>query len=157
MTSTHGTDMIEQVGQAHHQHWGLGTAASWTVDQQAGVIRWSFPDKEVEAPVQIIGSHDPRAGSWLWAWANESVVPPLRRDAERARAWGEANGQASLTVPRIDADEATAMLLTTVVFRMANASGFYRGPAGPSVVYMTFGVVTITAGGKSTTFKVNVE
>lgn len=152
-----GTDIIEQLGQIHQEHWGLGTGDTWTVDQQAGVIRWTFPDKTAEAPVQMIGTHNPGAGSWLWAWANESVLPPLRRDAELVREWGKANGQAFLTEPKMKADEDTAWTLAAMAMAITKASGFYRGPAGASLVYMTFGVVTITADGKSTTFKINVE
>ncbi len=153
-----GTDLIEQVGRAHRERWGLGTADSWDVDQQTGVIRWSFPDKTVEAPAQMLGSHSPSAGSWLWAWANETVLPAMRRDAERVRAWAEANGHANLTKPKIDADEEVATTLATIAFRVTNAAGFYHAPARASTVFLTFGPVTITAaGGQTETFNIRVE
>src|SRR4051812_9546710 len=75
-----GHDMIEQVGRAHAERWGLGTANSWSLDQETCQLRWSFADKVAEAPAQILGSFNPSTGGWIWAWANESVLPALRRD-----------------------------------------------------------------------------
>ena len=63
ITLAQGEDMIERVGRAHRERWGLGTAERWDIDQRAGVIRWSFPDKTVEAPVQLLGSYHAGAGS----------------------------------------------------------------------------------------------
>ena len=151
----HGTELIENVGRAHHERWGLGTAESWSVDQQTGVLRWSFPDKTVEAPVQTIGSYNPSAGSWLWAWANESVVSTMRRDAETVRAWAEANGHKMLTKPKITADDDVAETLAAISVSVTDAKGFYQAPAGPAFVFLTFGPVTITTSGRTDTFTVD--
>ena len=148
----HGTELIEHVGRAHHERWGLGTAESWSVDQQTGVIRWSFPGKTVEAPVQTIGSYNRSAGSWLWAWANESVLPAMRRDAERVRSWAEANGHNNLTKPKMNADDDVADTLAAISVSVTDAKGFYQAPAGPAFVFLTFGPVTITTSGRTETF-----
>ena len=149
--------MIDRVGRAHRDKWGLGHAASWDLNQTTGLLRWTFPDKVVAARAQILGSHNPTAGSWLWAWANKGIVSSLREDAERVLAWAEANGHTSLTQPTINADEETAATLAAVAFRVTSATGFYRAPAGATNVFMTFGPVTITtADGSSTTFTINV-
>ncbi len=149
--------MIEQVGRAHREGWGLGAADSWNVDQTTGTIRWSFEDKTAEAPAQILGSHNAGTGTWLWAWANESVLPPMRSDVERVREWGEANGQASLTRAKCEADESDALALAAIAFRLTEAAGFYRAHAGASTTFLTFGPVTITtAQGHSTTFRITL-
>lgn len=150
----HGSDRIEQLGHAHRERWGLGTADSWSVDQQTGVIRWSFPDGTVEAPVQTIGSFNPSAASWLWAWANQSVLPSMRRDAERVRSWAEANGHKNLTTPKVNADADIADTLAAIAVAVTDAKGFYQAPAGPAFVFLTFGPVTITASGRTETFTV---
>lgn len=148
--------MIERVGRAHRERWGLGTADSWSVDQTTGAIKWSFPDKTVEAPAQVLGSHNSDTGSWLWAWANKTVLPDMRQDAERVRAWAEAH-RYPLVQPTVDATEETAAMLAAIAFRVTNATGFYRAPAGSSRVFLTFGPVTITtAAGDSTTFTITV-
>ncbi|MGY5011335.1 DUF6882 domain-containing protein [Streptomyces sp. 900105755] len=152
-----GEDMIEQVGRAH-MSWGLGSADRWDLDQTTGIITWTFPDKTATASAQILGSFAPRAGSWLWAWANQSLLPHMSRDSRSFCDWAEANGHPGLAQPKIDADEQTASTLAALAFRITGATGYYRGPGGnSSYVIITFGPVTLTsADGSVSTFNINV-
>jgi hypothetical protein len=138
-----GHDMIEQTASAHAQRWGLGTAERWSLDPAAGTLRWTFPDKQVEAPVQLLGLFTPADSTWTWAWASPSVPPALAANAEAARAWGEEHGQPFLTQPATVVTEEQAADMAAVAFRLCGATGFYRGPSGSVVAYMTFGTVTI--------------
>ncbi|MFE5033441.1 DUF6882 domain-containing protein [Streptomyces sp. NPDC056683] len=152
-----GEDMIEQVGRAH-MSWGLGSADRWDLDQTTGIITWTFPDKTATASAQILGSFAPGAGSWLWAWANQSLLPHMSRDSRSFCDWAEANGHPGLAQPKIDADEQTASTLAALAFRVTGATGYYRGPGGnSSYVIITFGPVTLTsADGSVSTFNINV-
>ncbi|WP_236653345.1 DUF6882 domain-containing protein [Streptacidiphilus melanogenes] len=150
-------DMIEQVGRAH-MSWGLGSADRWDLDQRTGVITWTFPDRTAAAPAQILGSFAPGAGSWMWAWANRSLLPEMSRDSRRFCDWAEANGHPGLAQPKIDADEQAASTLAALAFRVTRATGFYKGPgANSSYVVITFGAVTLTqADGAVSTFDIKV-
>jgi len=153
-----GEDMIERVGRAHSDEWGLGRADTWNLDQTTGLIRWSFPDKTAEARAQVLGTHNPSAGTWLWGWANEGLLPNMRQDAERVRAWAEANGHESLTRTKLDATDDTAATLAAIAFRVLEATGFYRAPAGAANVFLTFGQVTITTSdGNSSVFTITAR
>jgi hypothetical protein len=88
-----GEDMIDQLARAH-MSWGLGSADRWGLDQRTGLITWTFPEKTATAPAQILGSFSPSSGSWLWAWANKSILPEMSRDARIVRDWAEAHGPA---------------------------------------------------------------
>ncbi|MEV5958215.1 DUF6882 domain-containing protein [Streptomyces sp. NPDC051987] len=153
-----GADMIEQVGRAH-MSWGLGSADRWDLDQLTGIITWAFPDKTATAPAQILGSFAPRAGSWMWAWANQSLLPGMSRDSRSFCDWAEANGHPELAQPTIDADEQTASTLAALAFRVTGATGYYRGPGrNSSYVIITFGPVTLTkADGSVSTFTINAS
>ncbi|MER7663589.1 DUF6882 domain-containing protein [Streptomyces sp. NPDC096193] len=61
-------------------------------DQRAGVITWAFPEKLARAPAQILAGSSPLSSSWLSAWANESVLRAMSRDARPVRDWAEAHG-----------------------------------------------------------------
>ncbi len=138
-----GESMIEQLAQAH-QTWGLGTADRWGLDQRTGVISWTFPHGWASAPAQIIASYNPSAGSWLWSWANQSILPGLARDSHAVREWGAANGVAVLTQPKVDADDETAASLAALAVRITRATGFYRGTGAAAIPIITFGVITLT-------------
>ncbi|MEV5474240.1 DUF6882 domain-containing protein [Streptomyces sp. NPDC002387] len=152
-----GEDMIDQLAGAHRS-WGLGSADRWGLDQTTGVITWTFPDRTATAPAQILGSFSPSAGSWLWAWANESILPHMSKDARGVRDWAEAHGHAALTQPEVEADEKAAATLVALAVRISKAKGFYRGPGADSVAIITFGPVTLTEkDGTTSTFEVDLD
>lgn len=151
-----GEDMIGQLAQAHAS-WGLGTADHWGLDQTTGLITWTFPDKTATAPAQILGSYSPSGGTWMWAWANESILPAMSRDSLAVRTWAEANGHDAFTIPRPDADAEQAASLVAVAVRVTKATGYYRAPGERSTTVITFGPVTLTAAdGTTSTFRIQV-
>ena len=151
-----GEDMVAQLAQAHRS-WGLGSADRWGLDQTTGLITWTFPDKTATAPAQILGSFSPGSGSWMWAWANPSILPEMSRDAKSLREWGQVRGHDAFTCPKVDADEQTAATLAALAVRITEATGFYRGPGGNSYVIITFGPVTLTgADGSMSTFNIDI-
>lgn len=139
-----GESMIEQLAQAH-QSWGLGTADRWDLDQRTGLISWTFPHGVASAQAQILASYNPSAGSWLWSWANQSILPGMSRDSHAVREWGEANGAGAFTQPKVDVDDETAASLAAVAVAVTRATGFYRGTGGAAVPIITFGAITLTA------------
>ena len=53
--------------------------------------------------------------------------------------------------------ERQAADLAALAFRVSGATGYYRAPAGPAALHLTFGPVTITgADGDPETFTVDV-
>ena len=153
-----GQDMIEQTGRAHAEAWGLGSADRWDLDQTTGLLRFTFPDRVAEAPAQILGTYSPNGETWVWAWANASLLPDLRKDSEHVRAWGEQNGADLLTTAKLPLDAEQAADVAAFAFRISKATGFYRAPAGAAQVFLTFGPVTLTdSNGDQETFAISVE
>ena len=151
-----GEDMIDQLARAH-MSWGLGSADRWDLDQTTGIITWTFPDKTATAPAQILGSFSHASGSWLWAWANTSILPEMSRDAGIFRDWAEAHGYPHLAQPKIDADVTAASSLVALAVRVTNATGYYKSPGSNSALIITFGPVTLTAAdGSVSSFTINI-
>jgi hypothetical protein len=84
----------------------LVSADRWDLDQTTGIITWTFPDKTATA--QILGSFSPGSGSWLWAWANQSILPDISRDSRSFCHWAEANGHPALAQPECRASSSSA-------------------------------------------------
>lgn len=127
----------------HIGSWHMDTA-TWAVDLDIGRI--SFVTKtgtNVHAPVQVIGTRLKSDRTWLWAWDNPSIPSACAADARRVRAFGTRQGIAALTDAKIDASEADAWKYTALAAHLAAANGAYRGVAGKTEVFMTFGMVTM--------------
>ena len=129
---------------AHNATWHL-VDADWAVDQDTGKIVFTQRDgTTATCPVQIIGTYNTADGTWLWGWDHPSVQPPLDEHARKLRAYGQEHGIAPLTTRKLHCTEADAWDFAALACKLNDAEGAYRGPSGPTRVFMTFGNVTLS-------------
>src|SRR5438034_10874799 len=58
--------------------WSLENLPRFDWDQEHAQMTFSAEGKAaVVADIQFVGSWSERAGTWMWAWANESVMAPM--------------------------------------------------------------------------------
>jgi len=122
----------------------LGQAEKWNLDQDQGDLVFTLPDMIVTCPAQIIGSYDSRGRTWMWAWANPSIADNLKRDALKVKAYGLEHRVGRLTTAEWVGDETEAWKMTALAVMLCAAQGAYRGPAGTTFVFMTFGPVRLS-------------
>jgi hypothetical protein len=130
--------------QADDELWGLGSA-KWSVDLDRGTIE--FRNNKgwlITAPVQVIGTYDTRDGTFMWGWDHPSVPAPSAEAATLVRKYGESHGQELLTTQLVKVTEQQAWEFTALADYLSDGNGAYRGPAGKTLVFMTFGKVTIS-------------
>lgn len=130
--------------EAHQGTWHFGKEEHWDFSQDTGELVFTFSDMIVRAPAQIIGSFDSRAGSWMWAWGNSSISDSLARDSVRVREYGEQHKIRRLTTPSWSAVEMDGWHMAALANRLCESNGVYRGPAGTTFVFITFGQVQLT-------------
>jgi len=127
------TAELRQKQETLSNEYGLAEAATWGFDQASEKLQFFDEQKRmvVEADVIDAGSFSPKSNSWKWAWANESVLPPLRKKAERLKELEDITGIELFGNPlafEID-DESMAWELTAMAARHLGALGCYRAPA----------------------------
>lgn len=132
--------------EAHVAGWGLGSTDRWDLDQETGLLVFTGKKLTATAPAQIVGTYSTVSETWLWAWDNPSLLPPLQEHARRVKEYGERHGIAALTTRKLECDEDEAWRLTALACHLCEAQGAYRGPAGSALVFMTFGEVTLSKG-----------
>ena len=134
-----------QLKTEEHKSWGLGTFDRWDIDQEVGNLVFSNDDGTTAvAAAQIIGSFNTDDNSWLWAWDNRTIVDELKVDSRQLRDYGEKHGIEKLTERTWKGTEEDAWSMAALAVKLCNAQGAYRGPAGKSFVFMTFGQVKVT-------------
>lgn len=130
---------------AHAATWHLGEEVNWAADQDTGRIRFTFADGTLaEAELQIVGTYNTLDGTFLWGWDHPSVAEPLRKHASHAKEFGEKHGLPKFTERKVKCSEDDAWEFTAVAARLGKANGAYRGPAGSTLVYMTFGEIKLS-------------
>ncbi|HET6523537.1 DUF6882 domain-containing protein [Sphingopyxis sp.] len=106
---------------------GLGLERSYDFDQDSGRLTLKFMrGRTIAAHAQILGSFDPRDRSFLWAWANPSLLPAICEDAGRAKAEGERLGFVALKTPTQTVVFDDLMPLLAFAARAGGADGVYR-------------------------------
>ena len=128
------------------QQWGLGAISGWDLDQESGKIIFHFADGfRVLAPVQIIGSLNVDKQSWLWAWANPSILDPLKHHAGSVKNYGEDHNIPRLMAPVWLGTNEGAWAMAALAAKLCGAAGAYRGATDNVHLYLTFGDVEVIA------------
>ncbi len=135
---------LQALTTAHEGMWQIGSA-DWSVDQDEGTIVFVSPKgTRAVAPVQIIGTYNTQHGSWLWGWDHPSVEPPLAQHAKKVLAFGRKNAFSALTTRKLFCTEQNAWDLAALACMLNEAQGAYRGPAGTTLIFFTFGEVQLS-------------
>jgi hypothetical protein len=132
-----------------HKVWGLGSFETWSFHQDAGRLVFTDPvHGRAEAPAQIVATYNADERTWLWGWANPSIVEALTADSRTVKAFGEARRYDELTQPSRTATMDDAWRMAALAMRLAKRQGVYRGPAADNLfVFFTFGDVQLTKAG----------
>ena len=130
--------------EAHQGTWSFGKSERWDFSQDTRELVFTFRDMIVRAPAQIIGSFDNQESTWMWAWANSSIADSLARDAVRVREYGERHSIRRLTTPSWPGEEMDGWHIAALANRLCESNGVYRGPAGTTFVFFTFGQVQLS-------------
>lgn len=102
----------------------------WWFDQPTGLLQFENDDGKarVEAPFTEIGSYSLKTRTWVWGWANGSVLEPQRKKSSRLRSLAELTGFDVFRRGVWEATESLAWELTALAVGHLGAQGAYRCP-----------------------------
>lgn len=115
----------------------------WDVDLDAGTITFTGTTKVVTAPVQVIGTYNTLDQTFLWGWDHPSVPDALAADARSAREFGRRQDLPQFTTRKLECTQEQAWVFTAVALYLTGAQGAYRAPSGTTMVFVTFGKMTV--------------
>jgi hypothetical protein len=119
--------------------FNLGSYERYDWDQWRGELVFSSQGvPKVVAEIQFVGSISKQSNTWLWAWANPSLLEPLYRSMLRVREFGIEHGLDKLTKEKWKAEEPDGWEMTAIAARILEAKGAYRSPDGDGFSFMVF-------------------
>jgi hypothetical protein len=119
--------------------WNQDTAELvFSNDGVAGVI----------ARISFVGSFSTKSETWLWAWANFSLVEAVREPAIGVREYGEKNGFLPLTIPKWSATQEDGWHMAAVAARILGGEGAYRTPSDNGFTFMVLHDVRSSSSGR---------
>lgn len=122
------------------EQYGFGTRNRWWFDQTTEKLQL-FDEADnlvIEADVVKIGTYSPKSNTWKWAWANESVLPGLRKKAEPLKELEDITGMEIFGYEAAFEIEGEAMAWELVAFSVRHlaALGCYRAPSDGPAIYL---------------------
>lgn len=124
------------------EDFGISRYDRWDYDQRNGTILFSNAGTAgVRAEARFIGTvslpaDEKIAGTWLWSWANTSLLPATWEEILAVRSFGEEHQFAKLMVPKWPAEEIDGWELAAVAVKVLNGSGVYRVPSDRNLGFM---------------------
>lgn len=127
-----------------HAAWGFGGEEHWSVDLDQGLIEWTFPDRVVRAPAQLIGTWASDLGTLLWGWDHPSAPPGSAVAAQQVKDFADAHAIAELQVAEQTCPREQARELASIAVLIGDLQGLYVGQASrTALAYIGFGGVSI--------------
>jgi len=116
----------------------LGTYPDYWFQQETGTLQFKEADGKVavEASIIPIGSFSTRSETWQWAWANQSVIGPLREKAESLKGLYDLTGMEVFQMPNVEADEDMAVDFAAMSVLYLESLGSYRIPMDHLMVFV---------------------
>lgn len=121
------------------ERFHLGNYERYDWDQQKMQIIWSDDGvPKVVADIQFVGSISTKSDTWLWSWANATVLGRLSKDMAAVRKFGRTHGFEKLTKEKWPAGEVDGWEMTAVAAKILEAKGAYRSPGDDGYTFMIF-------------------
>jgi len=80
-------------GEKLESEYGLSKHERWDIDQDSGELVFSNGGiPAVVAKFQFVGSVSTTSHTWLWSWANASILPSLSQRIHIVRDYGQKHG-----------------------------------------------------------------
>ncbi len=109
------------------QQFGTGKWERWDYDLEAGTLVFSQAGTpKVVAEIQVVGTTSAHSYTWLWSWANESLISVATKEMSTVRQFGIENDIRQLTESSLSDDGYLGWELTAVSVALLNGKGAYR-------------------------------
>lgn len=130
---------LNDVQQAAASTFRIGSYQRFFWDQDRETIEFSdMGVVKVVARIQFVGSISNKTNTWLWSWANDSVLPGIRESLWAVKAYGERNDFWQLHVSKWEADETDGWTMTAIAAKLLKAKGAYRTQDGDGFTFMVY-------------------
>jgi hypothetical protein len=115
----------------------LNAYPRWDYQQENGELVFSGgAGPDLVAQVEFVGTLSTASNTWLWSWANFSLLEPVRSRIGAVRDLGEERGYPHLTVPKWHADMHDGWHMTAIAAEVLGALGAYRVPSESGYIFM---------------------
>jgi hypothetical protein len=134
-------EQLVRLNEVCRTEFDIGSYERWNYDldtRKFMFLRNGVPD--IVAEFQFIGTFV--TGTWMWAWANESLSPSLTEAVRKVRDFGKRHGFSKLTKDSWAADESDAWEMAAIATTLTSAKCAYRCTVSKGLLFVVFQTVS---------------
>ena len=121
------------------QEYNLGEYERWFYDQETELLEFFNGDTlKLRITYQEVGSISKISDTWLWAWANSSILENIRTDSEKIQEFGKQYGFERLAKRKWYADETDGWEMTSIMAYILKSKGAYMLPGEKVTSFVVF-------------------
>ncbi len=134
---TEAHEYLSERQETLQNEYSIGEYERYDWDQDTGSLVFSHNGVvKVIAKVQFVGSISTKSNTWLWSWANSTVLENVKNEMGAIKEYGMANSLDALTTDKWEADEVDGWEMTSITAKLLGAKGAYRTPGTNGFTYM---------------------
>jgi hypothetical protein len=115
----------------------LGSYSRFDWSQQSGHLVFSADGHaRVVADIQFVGTLSTASNTWLWSWANPSIIEPVKQRTREVRAYGDVHHYLKLASASFPATEVDGWEMTAIAAYLLEAAGAYRAPDDGGMAFL---------------------
>lgn len=119
------------------KRYKVGEFDRWDWEQEQGHLIFSNDHTpQLRATIHFAGTYSKTSESWMWAWANESLLDRVKKKSEEIKVIGEEHNFLNLVAANWEATEVDGWEMTSVLAKHVGALGAYRTPSKNGFTYM---------------------
>jgi hypothetical protein len=119
------------------EEFHIGSWERYDWYQETGQLVFSHGGRaRVIADIVFVGSLSTKSNTWLWSWANRSVLEPVKSNMRAVREYGVKHRLLKVAGALWSATEEDGWEMTAIAALLLNAVGAYRTPSDSSFTYM---------------------
>ena len=135
VTTAHNS--LSEKQEAIMAEYKIGEHERFDWDQENGTLVFSNNGKPaVVAKVQFVGSISTKSDTWLWSWANQTILNNVKDQMHKVREFGISKNYEALVNEKWPGDEVDGWEMTSITSYILGAKGAYRTSGESGFTYM---------------------
>ncbi len=133
------THQLMRLNEECEEKFRISSCPRWYYDFDRGTLTFSQDgEPKVVALIQVVGTTSISSGTWLWAWANQSLPTGVIEGSIKVREFGEREQLPELSQEKWPDDEHLGWEMTAIAAKVLGAKGAYRCPGTNGFIYLVY-------------------
>jgi hypothetical protein len=133
------THQLMNLNKECEEKFHISSCPRWHYDFDCGTLTFSRDgEPKIVASIQVVGTTSVSGGTWLWAWANQSLPKRVIEGSVKVREFGEKERLPELTQKSWPDNEYLGWEMAAIAAKVLGAKGAYRCPGANGFIYLVY-------------------